>query len=147
MAQNLLPDLKATIVTNSPPIATVLAQYAYVDVIVLGGHLKKEIQGAVGIETVKTLQQFRADLCLLGVAGLHPEVGITVYDYDEAHVKQTMIACAAEVVALASSEKLGTVAPYVVDPVNALTHVVTESSTPAQLLVPYESLGLTVVRA
>ena len=147
VAQHLSPDLKATLVTNSPLIATVLTQYAHVDVIVLGGHLKKEIQGVVGIETVKTLQQFRADLCLLGVAGLHPEVGITVYDYDEAHVKQTMIACSAEVVALASSEKLGTVAPYVVDQANALTHIVTEASTPAQLLAPYETLGLTIVRA
>ncbi|MBE7380699.1 MAG: DeoR/GlpR transcriptional regulator [Leptolyngbya sp. SIO1E4] len=146
LAQNLPPDLKATLVTNSPPIATVLMQHPQIEVIVLGGHLNKDLQVVVGIETVKALQQFRADLCFLGVAGLHPETGITVYDYEEAHVKRMMMSCAAEVIALASSEKLGTVAPYVVNPVNALTHLVTEPATAAQLLAPYEEMGLGIVR-
>lgn len=146
LAQNLSPDLTATIVTNSPPIAAVLAQYANLEVIVLGGRLNKALQVTVGVETVNALQQFRADLCFLGVAGLHPETGITVYDYEEAHVKRMMIACAAEVIALASSEKLGTVAPYVVDSVTVLTHLATESTTPAQLLLPYEEMGLAIMR-
>jgi DeoR/GlpR family transcriptional regulator of sugar metabolism len=115
-------------------------------VIVLGGRLKKELQVAVGAETVKALQQFQADLCFLGVAGLHPEIGITVYDYEESHVKRAMLSSAAEVVALVSSEKLGTVAPYVVGQVSELSHLVTESSVPDRLLIPYRAAGLTIVR-
>jgi DeoR/GlpR family transcriptional regulator of sugar metabolism len=146
VAQQLPLDLKATIITNSPPIATVLAAHPHVEVIVLGGRLKKELQVAVGAETVKALQQFQADLCFLGVAGLHPEIGITVYDYEESHVKRAMLSSAAEVVALVSSEKLGTVAPYVVGQVSELSHLVTESSVPDRLLIPYRAAGLTIVR-
>ncbi len=146
VAQHLPPELNATIITNSPPIATVLATYANIDVIVLGGHLNKELQVAVGAATIEALQMFRADLCLLGVAGLHPDMGITVYDLEEAHVKRAMLSRAAEVAALASSEKLGTAAPYVIGPISELTHLVTNSTVAQLVLAPYQAAGLTVIQ-
>ena len=58
-----------------------------------------------------------------------------------------MIASAAEVVALASAEKLGTAAPYIVGPLSELTHLVTERSVPAGVLDVYRALGITIVPA
>jgi DeoR/GlpR family transcriptional regulator of sugar metabolism len=87
----------------------------------------------------------RADLCMLGVCSLHPEVGISVPNLDEAHVKRAMIVGAAEVVALASAEKLGTAAPYVVGALSDLTHLVTEPTVSSKVLAPYKALGITVV--
>jgi DeoR/GlpR family transcriptional regulator of sugar metabolism len=58
-----------------------------------------------------------------------------------------MIASAAEVVALASAEKLGTAAPYIVGPLSELTHLVTERSVPADVLDIYRALGITIVPA
>ncbi|UBF27616.1 DeoR/GlpR family DNA-binding transcription regulator [Kovacikia minuta CCNUW1] len=146
VAQHLPPDLEATIITNSPPIATVLSNYAHIDVLVLGGRLNKELRVAVGAATIEALQMFRADLCLLGIAGLHPELGITVYDLEEAHVKRAMVARAAEVAALASSEKLGTAAPYVIGQIGELTHLVTEATVDPRILAPYQAAGLTIVQ-
>jgi DeoR/GlpR family transcriptional regulator of sugar metabolism len=57
-----------------------------------------------------------------------------------------MIASAAEVVALASAEKLGTAAPYVVGPLADLTYLVTEQSVPDDLLEPYRAHGISIVR-
>jgi len=81
------------------------------------------------------------------VCSLHPEAGISVPDLEEAHVKRAMIAGAAEVVALASAEKLGTAAPYIVGPLSELTHLVTERSVAEDSLAAYRALGVTVVRA
>ena len=58
-----------------------------------------------------------------------------------------MIESAAEVVALVSSEKLGTAGRYVVGPASELTHLVTERTAPDELVAPFEHLGITVVRA
>jgi len=69
-----------------------------------------------------------------------------VPDLEEAHVKRAMIAGAAEVVALASAEMLGTAAPYIVGPLSALTHLVIERSVAHEALAPYKALGITVVQ-
>jgi DeoR/GlpR family transcriptional regulator of sugar metabolism len=88
----------------------------------------------------------RADVLILGVCSLHPEIGITVLDLEESYVKRAMIANAAEVVAVSSAEKLGSAGTFVVGSVDELTHLVTETS-PDVDLEPYRSLGVRVIEA
>jgi DeoR/GlpR family transcriptional regulator of sugar metabolism len=146
VAQQLPVELRATVITNSPPIAVALAEHPHVEVNVIGGRLYKRSLVTIGAATVEALRMVRADICLLGVCSLHPEVGISVPELEEAHVKRAMIAGSAEVVALASAEKLGTAAPYIVGPLAELTHLVTERAVPDAALAPYRALGVTVVR-
>jgi DeoR/GlpR family transcriptional regulator of sugar metabolism len=146
VAQHLPLDLAATIITNSPMIAIALAKHPQVEVILLGGRLNKDLLVTVDASTIESLKQFRADLCLLGVAGLHPDIGITDYDLEEVYVKRAMLASAAEVAALVSSEKLGTVASFVVGQLRHLTYLVTESSVSEQAIAPYRAAGLTVLQ-
>ncbi len=56
-----------------------------------------------------------------------------------------MIASSAEVVALVSSEKLGTAAPYVVGVLSDITHLVTEQSVPDEVLAPYQAVGMSIL--
>ncbi|GAC1397021.1 MAG: DeoR/GlpR family DNA-binding transcription regulator [Ktedonobacteraceae bacterium] len=147
VAQQLPPDLRATVITHSPPVALALAVYPEIKVIVIGGNLYKHELVNVGAATVEAYRNIRADLCLLGIGSLHPEVGISTFDLEEAYVKRAMIASAAEVVALTSAEKIGTAAPYIVGPLSDLTHLVTEHSVPNEVLAPYKALGITILRA
>lgn len=146
VAQHLPLDLRATIITNSPPVAIALAGHPGLDVVVIGGRLFKDSLVAIGAATVTALQSIRADLYIMGVAGLHPDLGIGVLDLEEAQVKRTMIAGASEVMAVASAEKLGTATPYLVGPASDLTYLVTESGVPDEMLAPYRALGITVVQ-
>jgi DeoR/GlpR family transcriptional regulator of sugar metabolism len=147
VAQHLPTELRATVISNSPPVATALADHPYIEVVMIGGRLYKHSLVVTGAAALDALRMVRADVCMLGVCSLHPEVGISVPDLEEAHVKRAMIAGAAEVVALATAEKLGTAAPYVVGPLHELTHLVTERVVPLETLAPYEALGVTVIRA
>lgn len=140
-------NLKATFVTNSPPIALALGGYPHAEVIMTGGRLNKETQVLTGAAALESLQAMRADLCLLGICSLHPDVGISAIDLEEAHVKRTMILNAAEVVAVTTTDKLGTASPFVIAPIMELTHVVTEKSAPDKLLKPYRELGISVALA
>jgi DeoR/GlpR family transcriptional regulator of sugar metabolism len=146
VARHLPLDLQATIVTNSPPIAIALAEHPLIEVVMLGGQLYKKALVNVGAATVEALGMIRADLCLLGVCSLHPEVGISVQNLDEAHVKRAMISRSAEVVGLATAAKLDTAATYVVGPIQALTYLVTASTVATETLTEYKDLGLTVIR-
>jgi DeoR/GlpR family transcriptional regulator of sugar metabolism len=147
VAHHLPADLRATVVTNSPPVAIALAAHEAVDVIVAGGRLYKESLANIGAATIEALGRIRTDICFLGVAGLHPDAGISVLAYEEADVKRAMVDGAGEVVALASAEKLGTAAPYVVGPLDLLTQIVTERMAPNEVVEPYRMLGLSIVLA
>jgi DeoR/GlpR family transcriptional regulator of sugar metabolism len=135
------------VITNSPPIAVALADHPRVEVAVPGGTLAKDAQALVGAATVEALRSVRADVLVLGVCSLHPDVGITVLDLEESYVKRAMIANAAEVVAVSSADKLGSAGPFVVAPIEELTHLVTDESISEERAEPYRALGIEVVRA
>ena len=147
VVQQLPADLHATIVTNSPPLAVALAEHPTVEVIMLGGHLFKHTITTIGGNTLDALQKIHVDLYLIGVCSLHPEFGISTINYEEAHLKREMMACAAESIALASLEKLNTAAPYIVAPLTELSEIITERSASDEILEPYRALGITVTRA
>jgi DeoR/GlpR family transcriptional regulator of sugar metabolism len=147
VARHLPSDLEATVITNSPPVAVALADHPTVEVTVVGGMLDKEARALVGAATVESLRSVRADVLVLGVCSLHPEIGITVLDLEESYVKRTMIANAAEVVAVSSADKLGSAGPYVIAPLEELTYLVTDESASSEQLDAYREAGIEVVFA
>jgi DeoR/GlpR family transcriptional regulator of sugar metabolism len=147
VAQRLPSDLHATVITHSPPIALALAEHPAIEVILIGGKLNKQELVTVGATVVEGFRTIRADLCLLGVASVHPEIGISTLDLEEASVKRAMIASSAEVVALTAAEKLGTALPYIIGPLSDLTHLVTDRSVSDEVLAPYRAAGITIVRS
>jgi DeoR/GlpR family transcriptional regulator of sugar metabolism len=147
VARRLPRDLEATVITNSPPIAVALAEHPGVDVTVVGGTLVKNAQALVGAATTEALRSVRADVLVLGVCSVHPEIGITVLDLEESYVKRTMLANAAEVVAVSAGDKLGSAGPYVIAPVEELTYLVTEETAPSEQLDAFRAAGVEVVLA
>jgi DeoR/GlpR family transcriptional regulator of sugar metabolism len=146
-AEHLPHALHATVITHNPPVAMALAEHPNIDVILAGGHLFKYTMVTVGAETIDTFRKVRADLCFLGVCSLHPDMGISNVHYDETQVQKAMVACAGEVVALASSEKLGTASPFIIGPLSDLNLIVTDQGISADALAPYKALGVEVIQA
>ncbi len=146
IAQEIPPDFQATVITNSPAIAVTLAEHPRIEIIVIGGRLLKPDLVLLGAMAVEALHMIRTDICYLGICSIHPEVGLSVLDLEEAHVKRAMITGASEVVAVADSSKLGTAAPYVIGPIHMLTHLITEHGAGDDALAPYQAAGITVLR-
>jgi DeoR/GlpR family transcriptional regulator of sugar metabolism len=147
LAHALRPDLCANVVTTSPPIALALADHPGLEVTVVGGTLRPNALVTVGAAAIEALRMIRADVVFLGVCGLHPEIGVTTEDLEERHVKAAMIEGAAEVVALADHDKLGTAMPVVVAPLRAVTQLVTDADVDEAALAPYRAAGIEVLRA
>ena len=132
-----------TVVTNSPPVASALASHPKAEVVLVGGRLLKDAQVAVGAAAVGAFHTVRADICVLGICSLHPDVGVTTLDDEEAHVKRAMVASAGEVIALATADKLRTASPWVVAQLADIDHLVTDGG--GELTRPYTSAGIDVV--
>jgi DeoR/GlpR family transcriptional regulator of sugar metabolism len=147
LARALRDDLRARVVTTSPPIALALADHPGLEVTVVGGTLRRDALVTVGATAIEAFRVIRADVVFLGVCGLHPEIGVTTEDLEERHVKAAMIEGAAEVVALADHDKLGTAMSVVVAPLRAVTHLVTDAAVDDDSLAPYRALGIEVLHA
>jgi DeoR/GlpR family transcriptional regulator of sugar metabolism len=147
LAHHLARDLRATIITHSPTIAVALVDHPTVEVVLIGGKLFKHSVVTVGAAAVEAIGKFHADTFFMGVTGIHPEVGLTTGDLEEAHIKRALSNAAADTIVLASAEKLNAASPYVIGPVSEISRVVTERSVPAEATAPFETLGIAVTRA
>ncbi|WP_435010658.1 DeoR/GlpR family DNA-binding transcription regulator [Tundrisphaera lichenicola] len=147
VAEHLPPDLSLTMVTHSLPALEVLSEHEKAECIVVGGRLFKAARVAVGIAAVDTYRMLRPDTCVLGAAGIHPEAGVTTFDGEEAEVKRAMVEHATRVIVVVAGEKLGTVAPYVLIPIERITHLVTDRSASPEVLQTLREMGLEIVVA
>jgi DeoR/GlpR family transcriptional regulator of sugar metabolism len=112
VASHLAPDLRATIVTHSPTVAVEAARHPCVEIIMLGGRLFRHSMVNVGAALVQAAAGLRADAYFMGVTGVHPDAGLTTGDAEEAAVKRALLERAAEVIVLASAEKLLAASPF-----------------------------------
>jgi DeoR/GlpR family transcriptional regulator of sugar metabolism len=147
LAKHLPLDLRATVITHSPTIAVALVEHPLIEVVLIGGKLFKHSVVAVGAAAIEAIARIRADLCFIGVTGIHPQAGLSTGDLEEAHVKRALIGSAAETYVLVSAEKLNAASPYVIVPITDIAGLVAEPGISAEALGAYEKVGLTVVRA
>ena len=147
VAQQFPANLRATVVTHSLPVLGALAGRAGIELIAVGGRVMSETLVAVGPTAVDTYRGIRADVCFVGVAGVDVAAGLTALNHDEAMVKRAMAENAGQVVAVAAAEKLGTAGPFVVVPVERLTHLVTNKEAAESSLRAFKELGLQVITA
>lgn len=146
LAEHLPAGLKATVITNSPPVAVALAHHPGIDVIMLGGRLFKESLINTGIAAIQALEHIRADLYFMGTHSVHPQTGISIPDQEEAFIKRKMVSISAETVVLAEAHKLGTAASYVAAYLNEISYLVTEPHVSKEVIQEYELLGVTVLQ-
>lgn len=147
IARHFPPGLKATVVTHSPTIAVELVAHQNIEVILIGGRLFKHSVVSVGAPAIEGIGRIRADTYFMGVTGIHPEIGLTTGDFEEAHVKRALCASAAETIVLASPEKLNAVSPYVIAPLSEVTGMIVAAATKAKTLAPFSRAGITITKA
>ncbi|MFF8809101.1 DeoR/GlpR family DNA-binding transcription regulator [Streptomyces omiyaensis] len=147
VARALPEDLTCTVVTHSPTIAAALIGHPRAELYLLGGRVYKHSAVTCGAAAVEAAQNVSAELCLLGVTGVHPDAGLTTGDADEAAMKRALSARAADTYVLASSEKIGTASPYRVLPWDAVTGLITDADPHAPPVRSLRALGVNVLTA
>jgi DeoR family transcriptional regulator, fructose operon transcriptional repressor len=144
-ARHLPETLRATVVTNSLPVAHLLSDHPKIELIFLGGRVLKNAQVTVGVDVINALDGIRADYCILGTRSLHHEIGITEIDWEETKVKQSMVRNSEALICLVIAEKLGTIQPYLVSDIKTVDILVTELDKSDNLLLPYQKLGIEII--
>lgn len=137
-------DMKLTIFTNSIPVAQILSEHPNVELFLLGGKVFKDAQTTYGHDVIEVLGQIRADLCLLGICSIHPEIGLTIPDYEECQSKRKMVEVSQKVIALVTADKIGTAENFVVCKYKDLDIMLTDGVLYETLPAEYRGKGVEI---
>jgi DeoR/GlpR family transcriptional regulator of sugar metabolism len=130
LAQVMPRERRCTVVTHSPAIAASFEFHGSVEIHLIGGRVFRHSMVAMGPDTGEAFARVTADLCLLGVTGVHPDRGLTTGDGAEAALKRIMSGAAAEAVVLATHDKLGQASPWQIAQLEAISTLVTSGRRP-----------------
>ena len=133
LAAALPRDLACTIVTHSPTVAASFGDHHVIEVVLIGGRLFRHSMVAMGPDTAVAFGRVTADLCLLGVTGVHPDLGLTTGDSAEAGLKRGIMESAGETVVLATPDKIGTSSPWQIAGLDQIATLISAGGRPEWL--------------
>lgn len=142
VAAHIPRDLQITVITNSFPIAMALEDHPTAEVIFAGGRLNKAAYTTMGLETLNTFRNIRADICFFGICSIHPSLGVTTKNFEEAQIKAAMIEMSKCTIALATYEKINKADAYFISPVTAIDTIITNKSPDHTDLSAFDQAGV-----
>lgn len=136
---------EVTVITSSLAVYEELAHDETVELIVLGGIVRRNYRSLVGFLTEQAIRQVHADVLFLGTSGVRPDGGVLDTTAVEVPVKRAMLEVAERTVLLADATKFPGKGIARVCGAEDLTGLVTEPHADAATLAWLRECGVEVV--
>lgn len=107
LARSIAPKESLTVVTSALNVALELSRHREVEVLQLGGVVRRSSSSVVGVYSEGILTDFFCSTFFLGVDGIDLGFGLTTANSMEARLNRQMIAVSQKTVVLADSTKFG----------------------------------------
>jgi DeoR family transcriptional regulator of aga operon len=144
IAHELRKFSQLTVITNAVNIAAELAT-TDLEVIIIGGCLRKNSFSLVGPLAEDVLQEMHADILFLGVDGFDSELGLTTPNLPESRVNRAMVKAARRVVAVCDSTKFKRRSLSRIVPPSAVHCVITDRNLPPETAESLRTQNIEVV--
>jgi len=142
LVKHLPRNLHIRVFTNALNHASELSKYPWVEVYVIGGHLRSISLGMVGRLARQALTGVYFDLAFLGVNGISLEHGFTLPSLEEAETAAEVVRHARRTVILADHTKFGMVTHSQVTDIEGVDVIVTDSGLSDRFREEFESLDV-----
>lgn len=116
-----------TVITPNLRAADYLLEHSNVRVFCLGGPIHRGERSVGGPIAERNLAEFYFDTCVLGVAGVSLQAGLTDFNIEGAALKRIAIDHAQRLIVAADQNKIGHVALAVIAPLSRVTTLVTDA--------------------
>lgn len=136
-----------TVVTNNLAVYEELVDDEAVDLLLLGGLVRRNYRSLIGFLTEDALTGVRADTAFIGISGISPDGMLLDTTVEEIPAKRAMIRAASRVVLLADGAKFDSAGLGRVAGVDAVSAVVTTADAPDERVEQLRALGIEVVVA
>ena len=131
------------VVTNSLPIAQLLASSQQTDLILIGGYVYPRTGVALGPLAIATMQSIRVRTAILGAGGIVPE-GIYNSNLLLVETERQMMSCGQEVMIVADHTKFGRLALARLCGLDEVHSIVADSNLGGEHRAILESAGLAI---
>jgi DeoR/GlpR family transcriptional regulator of sugar metabolism len=136
-----------TVITSNLAAYEELLVEATIELVLLGGVVRRNYRSLVGVLAEDALRQLRADVVFLGASGIDAELGILDTTMVEVPIKRAMMDAAERCVLLADSAKFGMSGVVRVCGPERLHTLVTDAGVASQAREAFERAGVEVVVA
>jgi DeoR/GlpR family transcriptional regulator of sugar metabolism len=143
LAKKLAMIENITVVTNDIIIAMELSTNKNIDLIVIGGKLRKDFYTLTGIFAETVLKNIRVDKYFIGADAVDLEFGLMNYNTEEIPIKKLMIAAAKEKIALCDHSKFESVALANICPLAAIDKIITGQELNPDIHERFTNAGVT----
>lgn len=147
VAANLGGKKGVTVVSNGLNLMNNLSHHEHLELIMLGGTLRRKNLSFYGGHAEHALSELHVDKLFLGVDGFHMEKGITTHFEPEASLNRAMRRAANTVIVVTDSSKFGKVCLHLILETVDVSMVVTDSGIPSGYRRGLEKLGVELVIA
>jgi DeoR family transcriptional regulator, glycerol-3-phosphate regulon repressor len=118
------------VITNNIHVATILSPVPKIEVIILGGMVRKTDGGIVGEAAVDTIKQFKVDYAVMGVSAIDEEGALLDFDYREVRAAQAILSNSRQVILTADNTKFSRSAPVRIGHMSDIDVFVTDRAPP-----------------
>ena len=133
------------ILTNSIKIANILIEKSDLNIIIIGGVVRRLTNSIVHYGNESILKSFKANQLYLNIGALSIEEGLTDPSYQEATIKRDMIEISSEIILLADSSKIGKLSLASVCPIEKINKIITDKKVNRTFIKKAEKLGIEVI--
>ncbi|RFB80113.1 DeoR/GlpR family DNA-binding transcription regulator [Methylovirgula sp. 4M-Z18] len=144
IARALPDDMPLIAATNAPAIALALAEKGNIETILIGGRLDSHTGAALGAEAMQAIATLSPDICFLGACAVAPDGGVSVFHFEDAAFKRALAVRSRQIIVAATSDKLGTSAPFHVLNATQLTHLCVEADAPEEFVGALKRGGMSI---
>jgi DeoR family transcriptional regulator, aga operon transcriptional repressor len=140
-----LPDSEdIVVVTNDAEVLTQLMSKEKIQIVVLGGALRRKNRAFYGAQAVAALESLHVDKLFLGVDGFDLKKGITTHYEAEAVLNRKMASISGKVIAVTDASKFGRTCLHRIIGIDEVDMLITDATAPADFIAASEALGCRV---
>ncbi|MEC3879713.1 transcriptional repressor AgaR [Parapedobacter sp. 10938] len=144
MAREIKPIGNLTVVTSALNVSVQLIKHPNIEILQLGGILRKSSTSVAGPYAEQVLSDFFCSKLFLGVDGIDLEFGFTTTNAQEAHLNRKMMEVSQKVIVLADSTKFGKRGFGRICDIEEVDRIITDSGVPDHTVKALERLGVKV---
>ncbi len=145
IARNLRSCQNLTVITNSLLVINALTDAPGVEIVALGGMLRRSEMSMIGHITQQALAEVLADKVIIGVRALDIERGLTNDYLPETMTDRAILKIGGEVIVAADHSKCGRVSTAFLAPVTAINTFITDTETPSGFVEDLKTQGVKVI--
>ncbi|MEB7600832.1 DeoR family transcriptional regulator [Raoultella terrigena] len=133
------------VMTNGMNVGNALLEAEGVELLMTGGHLRRQSQSFYGDQAEQSLQNYHFDMLFLGVDAIDLERGVSTHNEDEAGLNRRMCEVAERIIVVTDSSKFNRSSLHKIIDTQRIDMIIVDEGIPAESLEALRKHGIDVI--